>query len=66
MKTFRDLVDAASSLSFYDCIDCISLELSSKFYDYYIHDFIRNLGLPFSDEHIESVYEVYINYTYCN
>lgn len=38
-----------------------SIDDSLALYQYYLHDFIRNLILPFEEEYIESVYTVSIS-----
>ena len=59
-KAFGDLVAASITQAFVKHIEKLPSELSSLFYDHYIHDFVRNLVLPFNEEAIDSVYEVKI------
>ena len=57
-KTFTDLVQTTTNLTFYEEIEAIPTGLSSEFYQHYLHDFIRNLVLPIDDSCIDSIYEV--------
>lgn len=61
-KSFVELVEAAKDQAFVKHIETVSQSAddSLAFYQYYMHDFIRNLILPFDKESIESVYNVSI------
>lgn len=57
-KAFRDLVESTKNQAFAIHVEKLPPELSKIFYDFYLHDFIQNLVLPFNEEAIDSVYEV--------
>jgi hypothetical protein len=56
-KLFESSVEAATALAFYKDIS-VPPEHSFDLYKNYLHDFLRNLYLPFSDVCIEDVYQI--------
>ena len=57
-KTFTELLSTAANLTFYEHVEAVPLEDSQQLYQYYLHDYIRNLVLPFDETCMDSVYEV--------
>ena len=58
LREFGELVAVSKNQEFVKHIGKIPTELSSMFYEYYLHDFVQDLVLPFNEEAFESVFEV--------
>ncbi|XP_019856417.1 PREDICTED: E3 ubiquitin-protein ligase rnf213-alpha-like [Amphimedon queenslandica] len=57
-KAFQDLVESTRNQAFVKHIEKLPSDDALIFYDCYLHDFVNNLVLPFSEEAIESVHEI--------
>lgn len=55
-----ELVETAKDQAFLRHIEAVPIESSLELYQYYLHDFIRHLVLPFGEDYsiIEDVYQV--------